>query len=113
MVRDLVSDCIVDYHNVDYLEILKLVRDRIHLGHRLLTHPLAGSVKPYETPYRTILMSAEKGNLDEKALNIIEESIETCKKLMKNRNWNDDVLKDFQLIDYGLIFGNHPKPPTM
>jgi hypothetical protein len=36
--------------------VLLTVRDHIHSGARLLTHPQAGSVKPYETPYRSVLV---------------------------------------------------------
>ena len=42
----------VIYKEISYEEILKEARDRIHDGHRLLTHPLSGSVKPNETPYK-------------------------------------------------------------
>ena len=41
----------VIYLELSYEELLKVVRDRIYEGHRLLTHPLSGSVKPKETPY--------------------------------------------------------------
>ena len=42
----------VIYLELSYEELLKVVRDRIYEGHRLLTHPLSGSVKPKETPYK-------------------------------------------------------------
>ena len=32
--------------NEGYLGVLHFVRDKIHQGHTLLTHPLSGSVKP-------------------------------------------------------------------
>ena len=97
----------IEFYDTDYLGVLKTVRDKIHLGHELLTHPLSGSVKPGETPYKTVIISAEKGSFDEKALSIIEDSIQTCLKLTsdsKKRNWSAEILKDFQLIDYSLIF---------
>ena len=97
----------VEYYDTDYLGVLNIVRDRIHLGHKLLTHPLSGSVKPGETPYKTVIISAEKSNLDEEALSIIEDSIQTCHKFTAGsieRNLNAEVLKDFQLIDYSLIY---------
>ena len=37
-----------------YLDILYYTRDLIHKGHELLTHPLSGSIKPNETPFKTI-----------------------------------------------------------
>ena len=96
----------LEFHDTDYLGILKAVRDKIHSGHALLTHPLSGSVKPGETPYKTIIVTAEKGALDARGLFLIEESIQTCVKLsVAKKEWSGEILADFQLIDYSLISG--------
>lgn len=89
-----------------YREILEIVRAKIHEGYELLTHPLSGSVKPNETPFKSIIMSKEKGNLDYQGLNIIEESIMTFDKFYENKktpNWTERVLEDFRVIDFSLI----------
>ena len=104
IVRDRLPQA--EFYDTDYLGVLKIVRDRVHLGCRLLTHPLSGSVKPGETPYKTVILSAERGSLDEQALSIIEDSIQTCLKLTKSgvkRSWSEEILADFQLIDYDII----------
>ena len=36
----------VDFADITYREVLCKVRDMIYEGHKLLTHPLSGSVKP-------------------------------------------------------------------
>ncbi|MBP2625711.1 MAG: grdX [Firmicutes bacterium] len=36
--------------------VLLKVRDLCHTNHQLLTHPLIGSIKPNQTPYKTILV---------------------------------------------------------
>ena len=108
MVRDKLKEGILEFHDTDYLGVLKAVRDRIHLGHGLLTHPLSGSVKPWETPYKTVIVTGEKDTLDQNALFIIEESIQTCIKLKTSvvkKEWSPNILADFQLIDYNLILG--------
>jgi len=91
------------------MDILKKVRDNIHVGHKLLTHPLMSSVKPNETPYRTICISKEiLSKVDLQSLSIIEESIMTTEKFLndfKTPQWNEKILLDFQLIDFDLI--NH------
>jgi len=90
----------------DYLEVLRFVRDKIHEGHELLTHPLSGSIKPNETPYKTIMIGNEKKELDENGIRIIEESIATTKKFMTNKptpDWVERVLDDFRVIDLSLI----------
>ena len=89
-----------------YLEILEYTRDKVHQGHELLTHPLSGSIKPNETPYKSILISKRKDKLDFSSLNIIEESIKTTEKFLNNKitpNWTEKVLEDFRVIDLSLI----------
>ncbi len=96
----------IEFCRNTYIEILETVRDKIHLGHELLSHPLAGSIKPNETPYRTIIISKEKNQLDMKSLSLIESAIATTRKFIENRptpNWNDIALFDFQTVDLSLI----------
>ncbi|HZK00911.1 MAG TPA: GrdX family protein [Tissierellaceae bacterium] len=89
-----------------YLDILYYTRDLIHKGHELLTHPLSGSIKPNETPFKTIILSKERGNLDFQYLEIIEKSIQSTEKFISNKatpNWSERVLEDFRVIDLSLI----------
>ncbi len=90
----------------NYIEILEFVRDKIHEGYELRTHPLSGSVKPNETPYKSIMISKGKGDLDESGLSIAEESILTARKFMTDKptpDWTERVLDDFRVIDLSLI----------
>ena len=92
--------------DLDYLKVLELVRDKIHIGHELLTHPLSGSIKPNETPFKSVLISDEISEINFDSLSIIEESILTAKKFLdqkKIRNWPEDILNDFRVIDFSLI----------
>lgn len=93
------------YAAVSYLEIFILVRDLVQQGHTLLTHPLAGSIKPNETPYRTILVSWKPApKLDAKSEIIIEDCIAASKKFPPlKKTWPPNVLEDFQYVDYSLI----------
>lgn len=97
----------VEFIDAPQLDILKKVRDYIHKGNRLLTHPLMGSVKPNETPYRTVCVSKEVVNgVDLQSLEIIENSLATTEKFLKDFNtpqWSEKILADFQLIDSDLI----------
>lgn len=89
------------------MDVFKKVRDYIHKGHKLLTHPLMSSIKPNETPYRTIILSKEgNNNIDIQSLGYIEESIHLAQKFINISgipNWSESVLEDFRLIDYDLI----------
>ncbi len=97
---------LIEYHDVDSLDILYIVRDKIHEGAVLMTHPLSGSIKPNENPYKSILIDDVKGKLDYKSLDIIEKAILVFKKFraMGIKVVDDyDVDKDYSLIDYTLI----------
>ena len=65
-----------------YLDVLFEVRNLVHLGKLLITHPMAGSLKPNQTPYRTVVLG-DKTMEDKKAyedIELIENSIESCQK---------------------------------
>jgi len=94
----------------DYMQVLKFARDYIHKGHTLLTHPLAGSVKPNETPYKSLMITTDKNRLNFESVKIIEESIYTCEKFATNTKFvttvkkgQQEVFTDFQYIDCSLI----------
>ena len=90
----------VDYSEISYEDVLGKVRDRIHEGHLLLSHPLSGSVKP-------VMISRKAGKLDERSLSIIEGAIRSCAKFEfkseKYREFMPETFKDFQLIDWTLL----------
>jgi len=87
------------------LEVLVRVRDYIHKGHSLLMHPAPGSIKPNETPYRSLLITKNflKGKIDFRSLELIENAITVYNKLnYTNYKYNEKILKDFQFIDLDL-----------
>jgi len=89
-----------------FLEVLEYVRDHVHIGHTLLTHPLTGSIKPYETPYKSIVISTKAGEMDMDSLSIIENAIEVTKRFIRDYRPKDLKEKhhnDFKLIDLSLI----------
>ena len=94
----------VVYKDVSYEDVLREVRDRIHEGHSMLTHPLSGSVKPNETPYKSIMISAERRGIDEGSVALIENAIHACGKFeFKSDRYQPEVYEDFKLIDCTLI----------
>lgn len=94
----------VQLQEEDHIQILKSARDYIHAGHTLLSHPLAGSVKPNETPYKSMLITTDKKQLNFESVKIIEESIQTCEKFATtHRDDLPEILADFQFIDCSLI----------
>ena len=89
-----------------YGDILDIVKKKLQNGYELSTHPLCGSIKPNETPYRSILIAKAK-ELDVNGIIIIDEAIETYKKFqnnMKRPPWIDRGLRDFRYIDCNLLY---------
>jgi hypothetical protein len=98
---------IVSYRDdLDLIGLLELARNLIHEGHLLLTHPLSGSIKPYETPFKSMALSLERGPLDFQSLQIIEDSIATARKFQgdaRQIHYSEKIYDDFRLIDMNLI----------
>lgn len=89
-----------------FREILLAARDMIYAGHILYTHPLAGSVKPGETPYKSIVVSLTPHGMENDHALLIANALEVCDKF-QTIDWSDnaEAQNDFQLIDYALLAG--------
>jgi len=105
----LVKEKIGGNYNIDFVEggildVMEKLRDMIHTGSVLLTHPLSGSVKPGQTPYKSVMIHIVKGSVDADSLLMIEDAIDNCKKFVKRvdefREGTDD---DKRFIDFTLI----------
>ena len=91
-------------YETDVLGIFTIVRDMVHRGLKVLSHPLCGSIKPWETPYKSILVSSSHGNLDFESLKYIENAIDAMKNRgFGSRAYSAEVLEDFSLIDLDII----------
>ena len=89
-----------------YLDVLVKARNMVHDGARLRTHPMSGSVKPWETPYRSVVLEECEGTVDFRSLEYIESALERYRTLVDGREMRQypkKVLDDFQLIDYQLL----------
>lgn len=90
-----------------YEEVLLKTRDLVYDRHLLLTHPQASSLKPNQTPYRSIIVYPKGTEDNMKDIMLIEKCIETF------RQWQDiaktpldykaDVANDFKTIDLSVI----------
>jgi len=107
----LVVRCLSDYYEIEYheksfREILVLVRDMVYAGYELHTHPIAGSVKPNETPYKSIVISKVKKQFSMEHAELMSSAITTFDKFTPI-GWTlpERILQDFQLIDYTLLCG--------
>ena len=108
----LLAQCMGDCYELSffpdcsYREILVKVRDLVYVGHTLYTHPLSGSVKPNETPYKSIAVSKAPHAFSAEQAGIIAECILAADKFPpRTRALSEAVKRDFQLIDSTLLAG--------
>ena len=93
---------IVEYMEAPLLDVLIRVREHVHGGRRLLTHPLSGSVKPNETPYKSVLVTGTRGEADERSVCIIGECVMAARGFPP-RHIPERCLQDLRIVDLSLI----------
>ncbi len=92
----------------NYREVLEAARDKILLGYHLLSHPLAGSLKPNQTPYRSVLLAKESvsGPDCAQSLLMIETALQAYEKFQNQRatpNWSACIQRDFATLDVSFM----------
>ncbi len=90
-----------------YEEVLLKTRDLVYDRHVLLTHPQASSLKPNQTPYRSVVVYPKGEEDNMKDIMLIEKCIETFRQwqdIAKTPNsYEDKVANDFKTIDLSVI----------
>lgn len=86
-------------------DVMRKVRDLVHEGYSLLTHPLSGSLKPGETPFRSVLVDkTKKDSVDDFSLNLIETCIQALDKFrVRYEHLSEQKLEDFRHVDLSII----------
>ena len=93
------------------LSVLIEARDMINRGAVLLNHPLYGSVKPNETPYRSLLLKEAAMHADgsfppadPESVRLIGNAISAFSKfIVKKEITNTSLLEDYQVVDLSLL----------
>ena len=93
-----------------YMDVLLTVRDYIQKGWRLETHPMTGSLKPNQTPYKSIMVSDLPLDQEEfySQEMTIGNSILSCRKFLEIKQtpaWSEENRKGFMIVDLSLIEG--------
>ena len=90
-----------------YEEVLIKVRDMVYDRHILLTHPQASSLKPNQTPYRSVVLYPQGDEDNMKDILLIEKCLETFKQWqnisLTPENYSDKIAEDFKVIDLSII----------
>ena len=90
-----------------YEEVLIKTRDMVYDRHVLLTHPQASSLKPNQTPYRSIVVYPKGTDDNTDDILLIEKCIETFRQWQEiaptPTNYEDKVAYDFKTIDLSVV----------
>lgn len=90
-----------------YEEVLIKVRDMVYDRHILLTHPQASSLKPNQTPYRSVMVYPKGESDNTKDVLLIEKCIETFHQWQEiactPKDYDTGVSDDFKTIDLSVI----------
>lgn len=90
-----------------YEEVLIKVRDMVYDRYILLTHPQASSLKPNQTPYRSVAVYPKGEEDNTKDILLIEKCIETFRQWQEIAptpgDYADKVANDFKTIDLSVV----------
>lgn len=84
-------------------ETLIRVRDMVHQGYELISHPLAASLRMMYSPYRSVILGKRHENVDFLCAEIIEDSIIKYKRHTDHRKKDMANRDDYQRIDLILL----------
>jgi hypothetical protein len=90
------------------LDVLIAARDAVHLGSRLLTHPLYGNLRPHQQPFRSVMMEkTTDGLVDLESLSMIEEAVFLYRRFENTlplpARLPPQVREDYALVDLELM----------
>lgn len=92
-------------------EVLCAARDKVHVGWRLLNHPLYGNYRPYQQPLRSLLLAAPAAGaqpaVDAESLHLLEQAFAVYASCADRWATPDNVptemLQDCAVIDTELM----------
>jgi hypothetical protein len=84
-------------------ETLIKVRDLVHEGYELISHPLAASLRMLFSPFRSVILGKKLTKVDYFSAAIIEDSIIKYKRHMDFRKTDAANAEDYKMIDLILL----------
>ncbi len=109
--NDKVANKYADVTNIEmcetYEDVLLKTRDLVYNKHILLTHPQASSLKPNQTPYRSIIVYPKGEDDNIKDVMMIDKCIQVYNEWQEispsPEAYKEKVANDFKTIDLSVI----------
>ncbi|NLV21327.1 MAG: hypothetical protein GXY49_05015 [Syntrophomonadaceae bacterium] len=99
-----IADAEIYFVDGNQRQVLYQVLNKIAGGHNLLSHPLAGSIKPEDNPYRSVVLTSSTSEVDLSTLGMLEYCLEKVENgVTKDRHIIHQLDRDFQIIDKELL----------
>lgn len=97
-----------DFDNVLFIEgtfddVLIKVRDLVHQGVELISHPIGASIRMLFSPYRSIIVGDKYTKINSCHVETIESSIINYRNVNEGRKIDIENAKDYALIDVELL----------
>jgi len=98
----------VDFdEEASYMDVLTKVRDLVHAGWHLYSHPQASNLKPNQCPYKTVFLSkGREAQPFDRDIEMIELAIYNVNKFTKGMTppkWSESALRDFRTVDLSVV----------
>lgn len=97
---------LTDYKKQSVTELYQRTISELRKGYRLLLHPLSGSIRPDQSPYKSILVTLDQSEPDQEGIRLTEQAVRYMKDMpLYGRKicWNQEARLDFQYIDKDII----------
>lgn len=109
--NDRVAEKYIDVTNIEmcetYEDVLLKTRDLVYNKHILLTHPQASSLKPNQTPFRSIIVYPKGEDDNIKDVMMIDKCIQVYNEWQEispsPEAYKEKVANDFKTIDLSVI----------
>ena len=106
------EDADIKYIDGGVEAVLAKVRDLVHIGYPLISHPLPASIQMLHSPYRSVMMGAAPGELDPAHVAAAEGCLEKHRRCMRREPIAGAACEDYMWIDaQHLIAGFKEYPP--
>ncbi len=83
----------------DSMDVMNRVRDLVHTGYKILSHPLGASIKMLHSPVTSVLLEKGDGPIDPSSLSLIESDILKLGTVMGERPFDHRNREAYELID--------------
>lgn len=94
------------YQKKDLVDLLSIIKEKIYLGHKLLSDPIMYNLENIENPYKSIAISKYPIEVDPTQKKMIEGALSIANKIAgrkKFQNFEEDRLEEFRFVDLNIL----------